>query len=64
MTETLFRNGSINALQIVEILSRRADLITQQGEAELGLIKVGSQVITKQKFDIGMHLGSGVKNEK
>lgn len=64
MTETLFRNGSINALQIVEILSRRADLIAQQGEAELGLIKVGSQVITKQKFDIGMHLGSGVKNEK
>lgn len=64
MTETLFRNGSINALQIVEILSRRADLIAQQGEAELGLIRAGSQVITKQKFDIGMHVGSGVKNEK
>ncbi|MBK7842475.1 MAG: TolC family protein [Bdellovibrionales bacterium] len=64
MTETLFRNGSINALQIVEILSRRSDLIAQQGEAELGLIKAGSQIITKQKFDIGMHLGSGVRNEK
>ena len=64
MTETLFKNGSINALQIVEILSRRTDLIAQQGEAELGLIKAGAEVVTKQKFDIAMHLSNGVKDEK
>lgn len=64
MTLTLFKNGSINALQIVEVLSRRVDLIAQQGEAELGLIKTGSQIVTKQQFDITMRLGAGVKNEK
>ncbi|MFZ3229615.1 MAG: TolC family protein [Pseudobdellovibrio sp.] len=55
ITETLFKNGSINALQIVEILSRRTDLIVQQAEAELGLVKVATQVITKQKFLIPNH---------
>ncbi|OFZ30070.1 MAG: hypothetical protein A2622_09455 [Bdellovibrionales bacterium RIFCSPHIGHO2_01_FULL_40_29] len=64
MTETLFKNGSINALQIVEILSRRADLISQQGEAELGLIKTASQIVTKQKFDVEAPIQAGVKNEK
>jgi outer membrane protein TolC len=60
----LFKNGSINVLQFVEILSRRVDLIHQQSEAELGLIKAASQMITQQKFDIAMHLNSGVENEK
>ncbi|OYZ18067.1 MAG: hypothetical protein B7Y39_14290 [Bdellovibrio sp. 28-41-41] len=64
MTETLFKNGSINALQIVEILSRRTDLIAQQGEAELSLIKAGSQIVTKQNFDIAKQLSDGVSNEK
>jgi outer membrane protein TolC len=64
MTETLFKNGSINALQIVEILNRRTDLVSQQGEAELGLIKAGAEIVTKQKFDIGMTLSNGAKNEK
>ena len=64
MTETLFKNGSINALQIVEILSRRTDLIAQQGEAELSLIKAGSQIVTKQNFDIAKQLSDGVRNEK
>lgn len=61
MTATLFRNGSINALQIVEILSRRTDLIAQQSEARLDLIKVSSQSVTKQKFEIKQHLSSGAK---
>ncbi len=61
MTETLFRNGSINALQIVEVLSRRADLIVQQVDTELSLIKTSSQIITKEKFNIEAHLGA--KNE-
>lgn len=64
MTETLFKNGSINALQIVEILSRRTDLIAQQGEAELNLIKAGCQIVTKQNFDIAKQLNQGVTNEK
>jgi outer membrane protein TolC len=52
MTETLFKNGSINALQFVEVLSRRADLITQQGDAEIGLVKAATQMITKQNFNV------------
>lgn len=31
---TLFRNGSINALQLVEVLSRRADLLVNRAAAE------------------------------
>ena len=64
MTNTLFKNGSINALQIVEILSRRTDLIAQQGEAELELIKAGAEIVTKQKFDIAMQLSHGANDEK
>lgn len=52
ITETLFKNGSINALQFVEVLSRRADLITQQGEAEIGLVKAATQMISKQNFNV------------
>ncbi len=52
ITETLFKNGSINALQFVEVLSRRADLISQQGDAEVGLVKAATQMITKQNFDL------------
>ena len=33
----LFRNGSINALQLVEVLNRRADLVVNRREAELAL---------------------------
>lgn len=66
MTETLFRNGSINALQIVEVLSRRADLIAQQGEAELELLKVRAQILAKENFDISKNLDmeSGKNYEK
>lgn len=64
MTETLFKNGSINALQIVELLSRRTDLIAQQSEAELSLIKASSQIVTKQNFNIAKQLSHGVTNEK
>jgi hypothetical protein len=61
ITRTLFRNGSINALQIVEILNRRTDLILQQSDAELGLINIASQIVTKEKFNISQQLNSGVK---
>ena len=52
MSESLFRNGSINALQFVEILNRRADLITQQNEIEVGLVQTASKFITLQAFNI------------
>lgn len=48
----LFKNGSITALQLVEILNRRTDLITQQNDAELQLLKLSSNQITKTKFEI------------
>lgn len=64
MTETLFKNGSINALQIVEVMSRRTDLISQQSDAELALIKAGAQIVTKQKFEIRIGRNSGARNEK
>lgn len=52
ITETLFKNGSINALQFVEVLSRRADLISQQGEVQMGLVKAATQIITKENFNL------------
>jgi outer membrane protein TolC len=61
ITVTLFQSGAINALQIVEVLNRRAELISQQCEAELALVKAASQVITKNKFDIAQHLADGDK---
>lgn len=35
--QTLFRNGSINALQLVEVLSRRADLLANRAAVQLEL---------------------------
>ncbi|KHD87172.1 MAG: hypothetical protein OM95_15870 [Bdellovibrio sp. ArHS] len=49
---TLFKNGSISALQLVEILNRRTDLISQQGDLQLGLIKNASESVTKTAFQI------------
>lgn len=48
----LFKNGSIGALQFVEILNRRTDLIEQQTQAELSLLKVSSELASKFKFEI------------
>ena len=52
VTETLFKNGSVNTLQLVEVLSRRADLIVSQTEAHLGLIKTSAEMILKTQFTI------------
>lgn len=38
VTERLFRNGSINALQFVEVLSRRADVVQGRREMEFAYI--------------------------
>jgi outer membrane protein TolC len=41
----LFRNGSINALQLVEVLSRRADLSSERANAELKLAEARSTLL-------------------
>jgi len=56
---TLFRNGSITALQLVEILNRRTDLVVQQVEIETNLLKTAAQKIIKTKFDIPVQQNSG-----
>ena len=45
IANTLFRNGMINALQLVEVLSRRVDLLGLQTDARMNLINVQSQMI-------------------
>jgi len=52
VSSQLFKNGSINALQFVEILNRRTDLIMQQSEVEMGILKVSSERIQKTQFEI------------
>lgn len=44
ISHNLFKNGLINALQYVEVLSRRVDLIKSKSEAENQLIIVHSQL--------------------
>jgi outer membrane protein TolC len=46
IANTLFKNGMINALQLVEVISRRVDLLGMQTEARINLIKVQSQLLT------------------
>jgi hypothetical protein len=44
ISHSLFKNGLINALQYVEVLSRRVDLIKSKSQAENQLIEVHSQL--------------------
>lgn len=59
VTENLFRNGSVNALQFVEVLSRRADLVETQSQASLQLLQVASQHILKSNFELPQDLSQG-----
>lgn len=52
VTENLFKNGSVNALQFVEVLSRRVDLIISQTDAQLSHIKTEADKILKTHFAI------------
>lgn len=52
VTETLFKNGSVNALQFVEVLSRRADLLTSQSDAGMDLMQKSASLLTKSAWDI------------
>jgi len=64
MTETLFKNGSLNALQMVEVFNRRTDLIVALADAELNLIKTATQIVAKENFLIPISMASGEKNER
>lgn len=50
--ETLFKNGSINILQFLEILGRRADLISAQTDLSQNLLNSSAQLIAKSQFSI------------
>lgn len=56
---TLFRNGSINALQLTEVLNRRTDLIANQTDLEMGLLKNASETIVKVDFKIPSNVQEG-----
>jgi outer membrane protein TolC len=51
----LFRNGSITALQLVEVLARRADLLTSRADAQLGLIQARATLFTYAAADEVLH---------
>lgn len=57
--ETLFKNGSISALQIVEILDRRSDLIEKQTELKQMLIKTAGRLALKNTMVIESKVGGG-----
>jgi outer membrane protein TolC len=48
---SLFRNGSINALQLVEVLSRRVDLLENRAETELALVQAHSTLLLNSSTD-------------
>ncbi len=51
----LFRNGSITAMQLVEVLARRADLLTSRADAQLGLIQARATLFTYAAADEVLH---------
>ncbi|MCL1973172.1 MAG: TolC family protein [Endomicrobia bacterium] len=59
--KTLFKNGAVSALQLIEVLNRRVDLIAQQNEAELAFVKSSAQAVTLEKFDIQKRI-EGIKD--
>jgi outer membrane protein TolC len=48
----LFKNGSINALQLVEALSRRTDLISAHLEAQLAFLNLSAERANKTHFKL------------
>lgn len=63
MTTTLFKNGSISALQIVEVMNRKVDLIDQQTQALLQLINAQSSILLKHKINIEAYLADIKKGQ-
>ena len=60
VASTLFRNGSISALQMVEVASRRTDLIVDRSEAELRLVEVKAERV-KRGSSLPSLVSGGVK---
>lgn len=52
VAKQLFRNGSINALQLVEVLNRRADLLVNRRDAELMFAKAKTAVFSSSASDL------------
>ncbi|WP_415063065.1 TolC family protein [Bdellovibrio sp.] len=59
VAESLFKNGSINALQFVEVLNRRVDLVTSQADAGMNLLQAASQKVLKARFELPQELSQG-----
>lgn len=59
VAESLFKNGSINALQFVEVLNRRVDLVSAQSEAGLSLLQTSSHKVLKTRFELPQELSQG-----
>ncbi len=47
----LFRNGSINALQLVEVMSRRVDLVVSRTEAQMGLAQARANLFVNSDLE-------------
>ncbi|MCP5496475.1 MAG: TolC family protein [Leptospiraceae bacterium] len=52
-SQKLFRNGSINALQMTEVLSRRVDLIIAKANAEREYLKVRAGLLSFSNQNVG-----------
>ena len=53
----LFQSGSVNILQLVDLLNRHAEILDQEKVAQLEFLKISSQAIQKTEF----HLPEDVK---
>lgn len=51
----LFRDGSITALQLVEVLARRADLLVNHADVQLGLVQARTTLFTYAVVDEVLH---------
>lgn len=59
VAEGLFKNGSINALQFVEVLNRKVDLTVSESEVNLNLLQSSAQKILKTRFELPSELTQG-----
>lgn len=56
ITEGLFKNGSLNVLQLIEVLNQRTELIIKLGEAGIALAQASTLAITKEKFELAKYI--------
>jgi outer membrane protein TolC len=58
----LFRSGSINALQLVEVLNRRADLLVNRAQVELQLAQMKAALFMTSARSVSSQAGSAESN--